>query len=165
VLSTDFAITVAFAIVAAVALYQAREWPFRAALFPLATATILLLVALLKIVLDLVRPGQLPAKVVHTKIEDEEEDAEADLVDVIQTAGWREWGSSLGWMAAFFLGLWLLGALVAVPAFAVVYLRFVSRASLVVTGTYALASWAFVYGLFDRLLHIPLPPGVFGSGG
>jgi hypothetical protein len=56
--------------------------------------------------------------------------------------------------------LWLLGALVTVPLFALVYLLVASRESAVLAGSYALVSWAFVYGLFDRLLHIPLPRGV-----
>ncbi len=55
---------------------------------------------------------------------------------------------------------WLLGALVTVPLFAVVYLLAVSRQSPVLAGSYALVSWMFVYGLFDRVLHIPLPAGV-----
>lgn len=165
ILSTDFAITVVFAIVAAVALSQARAWPFRASLFPLVTGGILLVSSLIKIGMDLLTSKPAPAPVVHTRIEDEEEDAEAELVDVFMTATRKQWAGSLGWMAAFFLTLWVLGALVAVPLFAVVYLLVVARASLVLTGVYALASWAFVYGLFDRLLHIPLPPGIFGGGG
>ena len=56
--------------------------------------------------------------------------------------------------------LWLLGALVTVPLFALVYLLAASRESPVLAGTYALASWVFVYGLFDRVLHIPLPAGI-----
>ena len=42
--------------------------------------------------------------------------------DVFATAARAEWLSALGWMAAFFVMLWLLGALVTVPLFAVVYL-------------------------------------------
>lgn len=164
ILSTDFLITVAFAVLAAVALQQARTWPFRASLFPLVTAGILLASALIKIVVDLTSSRPVPAPALHTKLEDEEEDNEAELEDVFLTATSREWVTSLGWMAAFFLALWVLGALIAVPAFAVVYLLVVSRASVVATGVYALASWAFVYGLFDRLLHIPLPPGFLGGG-
>jgi hypothetical protein len=30
----------------------------------------------------------------------------------------------------------------------------------VLAGTYALAAWVFVYGVFDRLLRVPLPAGV-----
>jgi hypothetical protein len=60
-------------------------------------------------------------------------------------------------MASFFVALWLLGALITVPLFAIVYLLVVPRSSPVLAGVYALASWAFVYGLFGRLLRLPLP--------
>jgi len=56
--------------------------------------------------------------------------------------------------------LWLLGALVTVPLFAVLYLLAVAKQSPAFAGSYALISWTFVYGLFDRVLHIPLPAGV-----
>ena len=55
---------------------------------------------------------------------------------------------------------WLFGTLVTVPLFALLYLLVVSRQSAFVAGAYALVSWAFVYGLFVELLHIPLPRGV-----
>jgi hypothetical protein len=83
----------------------------------------------------------------------------ADLPEVFATASRGEWTAAGSWMAGFFLMLWLLGALVTVPLFAVAYLLTVSRRSPVLAGTYALVSWIFVYGLFDRVLHIPLPAG------
>jgi hypothetical protein len=84
-----------------------------------------------------------------------------NIPDVFTTATRAEWLSAMGWMAGFFAMLLLLGALVAVPLFAVAYLLRVSHQSPARAGVYALASWAFVYGLFDRLLRIPLPSGVF----
>jgi hypothetical protein len=160
VLSMDFLITVAFAAVALVAILQAREWPFRAGLFPLVTASVLLFVSLIKIGADLLARQPAPHAATPTRIQDEEEDAEAELVDVFATARPQEWLSAIVWMGAFFLSLWVFGALVAVPLFAVVYLLLVSRASPTVTAAYAFVAWLFVYGLFIRLLHIPLPVGV-----
>ena len=55
-------------------------------------------------------------------------------------------------------------ALITVPLYAVVYLLVASRESVTTTGVYALLSWAFVYGLFDQLLHVPLPAGVLLTG-
>ena len=82
-----------------------------------------------------------------------------EIPDVFLTASRAEWQSAVGWMAGFFVMFWLLGALVTVPVFALVYLVVVSRQSAVAAGAYALVSWAFIYGLFVELLHIPLPPG------
>jgi hypothetical protein len=67
-------------------------------------------------------------------------------------------------MSSFFLMFWLLGALVTVPLFALLYLVTVSRQPAVVAAAYALVSWGFIYGLFVRLLHIPLPAGVLLTG-
>jgi hypothetical protein len=82
------------------------------------------------------------------------------LPDIFGTASRGEWLSALGWMAGFFLLLWLVGALVAVPLFALAYLLAAARQSIVLAGTYALASWLFIYGVFDRALRVPLPTGV-----
>jgi hypothetical protein len=41
----------------------------------------------------------------------------------------------------------------------VLYLLVASRETLVVAIGYACVCWVFVYGLFDRVLHIPLPRG------
>lgn len=158
-LSADFAITLGFLIVAVAVLLQARGWPFRAGVFPLVTSSVLLGLVLLKLVLDLAtarrRGGGAPRA-----LKAEEKAVEDDLIDVFATASRAEWLSALGWMAAFFVMFWLLGALVTVPLFALIYLLVASRESPVLAGSYALVSWLFVYSLFDRLLHIPLPRGV-----
>jgi hypothetical protein len=83
-----------------------------------------------------------------------------DIPEIFVTASSAEWRYAASWMAAFFLMFWLFGALVTVPLFALAYLRAVASQSAIVSCSYALLSWAFVYGLFVRLLHIPLPPGV-----
>jgi Tripartite tricarboxylate transporter TctB family len=94
----------------------------------------------------------------------EEMAAEDELIDVFATASRRQWVSAFGSMAAFFVMLWLLGVLVTVPLFAVIYLLVASRESPVLACSYALGCWAFVYGLFDQLLHVPLPCGVLLTG-
>jgi putative tricarboxylic transport membrane protein len=141
----DLAITVGFLVVAAAVLFEARGWPFRTAVFPLATGILLLGLAALKLVRTLLSAAEAPAP---------PDDADEEL---LVTAGRAEWVPAVGWMAAFFLMLWLLGALITVPLFTLLYLLGASRESPVLAGACAAASWAFVYGLFDRLLRIPLP--------
>lgn len=84
-------------------------------------------------------------------------DIDAEPPDIFTTATRTQWLTALAWMAAFFVMLWVLGALITVPLFTAAYLLVASRESLVLSASCALASWLFVYGLFDRLLHIPLP--------
>jgi TctA family transporter len=163
----DVPIALGFLLVAAWVLYQASGWPFRTAVFPLATGGLLLAFAVAKLShslagralhrvearpADPLGPPHLPRL--------QEEDA---LPDVFATASRTEWLSALAWMAAFFLLLWLVGALVAVPLFAALYLLAAARGSIVLAGTYALASWLFIYGLFDRALRVPLPAGALFS--
>ncbi len=147
-LTPDRAISGGFLVLAGVVLVSARGWPFRSGVFPLVTGTVLFAAA----VINLTVGSKLPAKVVEAEGE--------DVPDVLATASRAEWISSVGWMAAFFLMLWLLGALVTVPLFTVAYLLMASRETPLMAGAYALACWGFVYGLFDRLLHLPLPAGV-----
>jgi len=147
----DVPITIGFALVAAWVLYQAWPWPFRTAVFPLAIGGLLLLCALLKL---LTHVGRVPraAEAMASGPADS-----VDVPDVFATASRVEWLSATAWMTAFFVLLWLVGALIAVPLFAVAYLMAVARQRIVPAGVYALASWLFVYGLFDRALRIPLP--------
>ncbi len=63
------------------------------------------------------------------------------------TASAAEWRSSLGWMATFFLALWVLGALVAVPLYAVVYLLVASRERMIVAARYGFVCWLFIYAV------------------
>jgi hypothetical protein len=134
----DIVIAVLFLLAGIAVVNDARDWPFRTAVFPLATGILLLVLSLVKLVVA-------------------EPPAARDEDNVLLTASRRDWLAAAGWMVVFFILLWFTGALVAVPLFAAVYLLAASRESPVLAGAYALASWAFVYGLFDRLLRIPLP--------
>ena len=157
----DLPIALAFVLIAAWVLYQAWDWPFRTAVFPLAIGSVLGLCALAKSVADARRRVAAPIAVASTvSAEQADEGENADPPDVFATASKREWLTAIAWMAAFFLLLWLVGALIAVPLFAVAYLITAARSRIVLAGVYAFASWLFIYGLFDRALRIPLPTGI-----
>lgn len=65
----------------------------------------------------------------------------------------------LAWIFCFFLGIWLLRFSVAIVLFTFLYLKFQSKdswwLSLLLTGF----AWAFFYGLFVRILHLPFSEG------
>jgi len=149
----DLPITIGFLVVGGAVVFEARGWPFRTAIFPLTTGAILLGLSLIK----LAAAARTFSASARASARPPRTMTEIDIPDVFATATRREWLSAIGWMAAFFLTFWLLGALIAVPLFALVYLLAVPRSSPVLAGVYALASWAFVYGLFGRLLRLPLP--------
>jgi putative tricarboxylic transport membrane protein len=151
----DVPITIGFLAAGGWVVFQALDWPFRTSLFPLMTGSLLAGLALAKLGSSV---GRVRASV-PAEDQGASADLQADLPDVLATASRGEWTEAVTWMAGFFLMFWLLGALVTVPLFAVAYLLTVARQSPVLAGTYALLSWMFVYGLFDRVLHIPLPAG------
>ena len=151
----DVPITIGFLAAGGWVVFQALDWPFRTSLFPLMTGSLLAGLALAKLGSSV---GRVRASV-PAEDQGASADLQADLPDVLATASRGEWTEAVTWMAGFFLMFWLLGALVTVPLFAVAYLLTVARQSPVLAGTYALLSWMCVYGLFDRVLHIPLPAG------
>jgi TctA family transporter len=157
----DLPIALAFLLIAAWVLYQAWDWPFRTAVFPLGIGSVLGLCSLAKLMADARRHLAAPvAAAPPVTAEQANESENADPPDVFATASKREWLTAIAWMASFFLLLWLVGALIAVPLFAVAYLISAARSRIVLAGVYALASWLFIYGLFDRVLRIPLPAGI-----
>ncbi|MGH9256411.1 MAG: tripartite tricarboxylate transporter permease [Vicinamibacterales bacterium] len=175
----DAPITIGCLVIAIGVLYQAAGWPFRTAVFPLATGVVLLGVTLVKLggyVGRVPRRGSEGARGGPAGSEDVGRVPRAagdrpargpadfsDLPDVFATASREDWRSAMAWMAAFFLLLWLVGALVAVPLFALLYLLAVARQSPIFAGAYAFMCWLFVYGLFDRALRVPLPRGALFS--
>jgi putative tricarboxylic transport membrane protein len=163
----DVPITIGLLAVSVWVLAQASDWPFRTGIFPLATGGLLLLLTLAKL-LDAVRSRRFLVGRVSAVADDPSTAGPAildplDPPDVFATASRADWISASAWMAGFFVMLWLLGALIAVPLFAVIYLLIVARQSIPRAGAYAVVSWLFIYGLFDRALRIPLPAGVLFS--
>lgn len=71
----------------------------------------------------------------------------------------RRTGEISLWILGIFVAVYLLGFLVAIPISAAAYLRFAARESWATSAGIAAVCWALVFGIFDRLLHLPLPAG------
>lgn len=67
--------------------------------------------------------------------------------------------SALAWAVAFFASVWTIGLQMAIPLFALVYLRFGAGEAWPKVAVYAAAAYLFVDIMFTRVLHIPLPAG------
>ena len=65
----------------------------------------------------------------------------------------------LGWLALFFIVIWLLGFIQAAPVMTFLYLKVAAREKWGISIILALLSWAFFYGLFDWAIQLPFPPG------
>jgi uncharacterized membrane protein len=148
----DFAFALVLVAVFAYATVTALTFPEGAKLFPLAIAVPSLLLAVLLVAISL-RSRWIPA-VVPTA--DAEADAEAPLAPQERLRRTAEIGV---WFLGIFAAVYLLGFLVAIPIAAVAYLRLAARESWVTSVAIAGICWALVFGVFDRLLHVPLPAG------
>lgn len=158
-LSLNWAAAFSLALVAifACALWQSRRFSFTAGLFPWVIGFPVFALAIVQFSLDLMgRGGKSDDK--HRAEAETELPAGAELPkDVVnrRTAGVFGW--TFGWLAA----LWLFGFTIGAPLCTFLQLKVGEREkwplALILTAT----AWAFIYGVFDCLLHVPFPKGQF----
>jgi len=134
----------------AYATVTALSYPEGAKLFPLAIAIPSLVLA---VVLALI---SLRARGIPVAPSTPDPDDDPTLTAEART---RRTGEIALWILGIFVAVYLLGFLVAIPISAAAYLRFAARESWVTSGAVAGVCWLLVFGIFDRLLHLPLPPG------
>jgi tripartite tricarboxylate transporter TctB family protein len=65
------------------------------------------------------------------------------------------------WVVGFFVLILLFGFPIAVPLFVFLYMKAAGGERWTLSLALAFFSWIFIEGLFDRLLHIPMPQGWF----
>lgn len=151
----DVLLSVALAAVFGWAAYEARVWSDQARLLPLAVALPALVLAALQTVLSVRARRTSPPQ---------PSGAEAGALPAAERA--RRTGETLAWIGGIFAAIYSLGFVVAVPLVAAAYLRVSAREGWAPSLIVAALCWALVYGVFDRLLHVPLPGGpllrVFG---
>jgi TctA family transporter len=138
-------------VVFACALWQSRRFDFRTGLFPWGVGFPVLALSMIQFIRDFIGKGgkgrddllssveaQLPSDVVH-----------------------RRTAVIFGWIVTYFLAIWLLGFSIGVPLCTFLYLKIGSREKWPLSLLLTAFSSAFVYGLFDRILHVPFPQGQF----
>ena len=92
-------------------------------------------------------------------VDDDVED-DASMEYVFASADGRAWLEALSWIVVFFVAFFALGAFLAVPLFALFYLRLSGGASWLAAGIYAAVTGVLIYLAFRQLIYIPLPAGV-----
>ena len=128
-------------------LWEAREWWFRARLFPWAIGFAGLALALLQLMSD-------GAALVQSRRAGERKSNEKFALARQRTL------SMTGWILGFFAAIWLLGFPIAVPLTIFLYLKG-ARERWPLSIALACLGWLAFYGLFDHLLHVPFPEGQF----
>lgn len=150
----DVVITVLLLALFAGAFLAAGEWSFRAALFPRLVTGAGAVLAALHLVQALLRLRR-PAPAVDA------DDSDPDDVEyVFRTAGPRRWASALGWVAGFFVLLYLAGLYVTAPVFSLLYLRFTGKRTWIFSAIYAIVIAVVLYVAFELALGVPTPSGL-----
>lgn len=140
----------AVTLVAGYAVYISLHWPYKTALFPRMIAVPLLLLGLLETLLCLFAA------------EKEKGGAAVDLelsADVDPIIARNRTRSLVLWILGFFVLIPLVGFGLAVPLFMFLYLKLAGKEGWLLSILLAAFSWLFMEGLFNRLLHLPFPPG------
>ena len=135
-------------VVIALALWQSRNFGYRAGLFPWTIGFPLLALAIAQLCLELT--GK--AKRTVTR---EGETAEERSADVVL----RRTTSIVSWILGVLLLIWLLGFNLAVPVTMLLYLKLTGQEKWPITVIFTFVTWAFFYGLFVYSLNIPFPAG------
>ncbi|GAB3353731.1 tripartite tricarboxylate transporter TctB family protein [Modestobacter lapidis] len=153
----DLALTLGLLGVFVLAFVTALGWSFNTGVFPRLITGLGVALAVLHLVVLLVRR---PAPDVQPHGEDGDIEA-MDVEYAFEHAEPKQWAWTLGWVAGFFLLLYLGGIFIAAPVFTVAYLRFSARASWLFSAVYAVVVGLVLYAAFVVFLEIPTPPGIF----
>jgi hypothetical protein len=130
------------------ALWEAREWWFRARLFPWTIGFAGLALALIQFSSEVTLLGR------YRPVREQKESSENAAIVRRRTL------AVTAWILGFFAAIWLLGFPVAVPLTILLYLKAGSHERWPISIALAFLGWLGFYGLFDHLLHVPFPPGV-----
>ena len=130
------------------AVIAAWFWPWKAALFPLAIGIPLFVLSAAE-----------AAWVLFGKTERSEVQDFQLTRDVAEREVVRRSATTAAWIVGFFAAIVLFGFPVAVPLFVFLYLKQQADEGWIFSAVFTAAVWAFFYGLFDRLLHLPFPAG------
>ena len=138
------------AILFAAGVISAREWPLKTALFPTLIGVAGCFIAVILSLWTGIRGG-----------EPKEADSEgpSGAADLYLDANLRS-GEALkrtfiicAWLVGIIAGTWLLGQLIAMPLFVFLYLKVGSKEGWFVSLGLTAGAVAFLYGVFDRVIH------------
>ena len=133
------------------ALQSSLDWPLRASILVLLLGGIGLILALLQLGVDFKAIFHGPAK------------AEGLSFEVsMPEGGDSRWGALeiWSWLIGLYAAIWLVGFPVAVPLWVCAYSKFYGS-YWITSISLTFVAWAFIYGIFDRALHVPWPDSVF----
>ena len=142
--------TAAIVVVLAIALWDSRDFGYRAGLFPWVVGTPTLVFAIGQFIRDLYGKKKKAEGGLAQSVEVEVEIA-PELVR-------KRTISIILWIFGFFVVIWLLGFSYAVPLTILLYLLF-AKESWFISISVTFFSWLFYWSLFEKMLDVPFPEG------
>jgi putative tricarboxylic transport membrane protein len=128
------------------ALWQSRNFGYRAGLFPWVVGIPALVLAAAQLFIDASGKTRFKAP--------DDSGVGSDVPPEIV----KQRTVNIGlWTAGFFIAIWLFGFSVAVPLATILYLKIAGREKWPITLALAFGAWLFFYVLFDRGLNVPFP--------
>ena len=101
----------------------------------------------------------------HDPAEDDDEVDPNDAEYVLSHTSRRVWLTTIGFIAGFFLVLYLFGLFVAAAALSLVYLVIIGKKSWLFSLMYTVVLTGLLWALMRWVTYIPSPPGVLLPGG
>jgi len=134
-------------------LWMARGWPLQARLFPFAIGIPMLLIAAVRLVLDL--------KGTTAKTSAPESRVDFQFTQGMDSALVRRRTITMFlWIWGGLLSIWLFGFALTIPLLVFLYLKVHSSESWFLSVSLTASAWLILWGLFDELLHLPFPRGL-----
>jgi hypothetical protein len=141
----------------AIFVWEAREWRLQARLYPWAIGIPMIVLCLLHIANGF--KGE-------KKAAPSSSNAPVDFQftqGVDPAVARRRAINAFCWIFGLFIGIYLFGFSITIPAFVFLYLKVQSREPWPISLALTAGAWAIFWGLFDRLLKLPFPEGLIFS--
>ncbi|MEW6671936.1 MAG: tripartite tricarboxylate transporter permease [Thermodesulfobacteriota bacterium] len=127
------------------ALWQSRRFDFRSGLFPWAIGFPVLVLFLVQLLRDLTLK--------------EPEKSDEDKKELSDDETKRRTRAIFFWIFGYFTAIWLFGFSVGVPLSTFLHLKIGAREKWSLSLILTACAWGLIYGIFDRILHVPFPEG------
>ena len=134
----------------------AKQWQYQARLFPWTIGIPTMLLCFLQLGMDLFRSkneGEEAAGIMDLPV-----DRSVPVAVVIRRAV-----NIFGWIFGLFLSIGLIGFILSVPLYLLLYLSVQAGESWKVSVAYMAVMMVFMIGVFEMVLHIPWPPGLISA--
>ena len=148
--------SLAIFLVFAFGIATAYSWGFQARLFPWVIGVPGLLLSIWQFAKDSFHRGDAGPLESHLGVMDLPVDRSVPLSIV-----WSRALRAAGWILGLFFAIWLLGFIVGVPLFVLIYLKLEAQEGVRVSLIAAASMFIFIIGVFHMVLSVPWPQGAF----